>query len=351
MSISIQTKLDPVLETITLLFQSYNSTNLKDTIVSQLNEMNMDGEYIYQNFLKPFEKYIHTFHENKISDEQEAFYFQDTSFEFYCTFTAPFMFDNKLIDSIHTMENEHLLEFLFEHSQELYDVSLPSYTKESYEDFMKVERITTFIDKLGFTEHDKWKMLLIFQNPIHYYQIYAKILKCNFPAFEKAQTSVKAPITKYMKQYEKSFTDEIEWEHLFLGKNLKNNTIKTVIPSMAVALGVIISNQVCYYGILLNHIYKQLASNKKENEYLVASLKALSDQSKLDILISLKKSPKYALELANQIGLTPATVSHHMNTLLTHQLVYLDKENGKYYYHVNEDTIKNMITQLSDLLL
>ena len=58
----------------------------------------------------------------------------------------------------------------------------------------------------------------------------------------------------------------------------------------------------------------------------------MSDGSKFDILLSLMSSPKYNLELAEELNLTAATVSHHMNVLLTYQLVSVEKRDGRVYY-------------------
>ena len=50
-------------------------------------------------------------------------------------------------------------------------------------------------------------------------------------------------------------------------------------------------------------------------------MKAFGDKSKFEILYSLKESPKYNLEIAEQLHLTAATMSHHVNILLSQGLV------------------------------
>jgi DNA-binding transcriptional ArsR family regulator len=105
----------------------------------------------------------------------------------------------------------------------------------------------------------------------------------------------------------------------------------------------------CYYGLLAEKAIKELGYDNGK-EYLKICLKALSDSSKLEILSTLKTSPKYAAELAVQLGLTPATVSHHMNMLLSARLVYVEKSDGKYYYHLNKDSIHEILEQLNSML-
>jgi DNA-binding transcriptional ArsR family regulator len=80
-------------------------------------------------------------------------------------------------------------------------------------------------------------------------------------------------------------------------------------------------------------------------------LKALSDSSKLEIISSLKISPKYNLEIAQQLGLTPATMSHHMSVLLSCGFVGVEKMDGKVYYHLVEENMISMLEELKQALL
>ena len=68
------------------------------------------------------------------------------------------------------------------------------------------------------------------------------------------------------------------------------------------------------------------AHTKNTQKAILPILKALSDKSKFDILHSLLIAPKYNLELAEELDLTAATVSHHMNVLLTNKLVDIEKK-------------------------
>ncbi|MNJ65876.1 Bacterial regulatory protein, arsR family [compost metagenome] len=65
----------------------------------------------------------------------------------------------------------------------------------------------------------------------------------------------------------------------------------------------------------------------------------------------LKEKPKYNLEIAEQLGLTAATTSHHMNVLLACKLVSIDKKNGKVYYHVDQEQLRQFIHELELFLL
>ena len=84
---------------------------------------------------------------------------------------------------------------------------------------------------------------------------------------------------------------------------------------------------------------------------MLIKLKALSDGSKLGIIASLKVSPKYNLEIAQHLGLTAATMSHHMSVLLNCGLVGVEKREGKVYYHIEKENLQELINELKETLL
>jgi DNA-binding transcriptional ArsR family regulator len=350
MDVTILDKLDPVFETIMLLNLGYEIDKLKETVVSQLNDLGGNGDSIFQKLFKEYEKYVCNFNKFRVKGEGEDFYFKDTSFEFYIYFVSPFFLNKDLIANIYQMNNDQVLELLYERSEEIFDIKLPVESKNSYEEFKKINNMISFVNSMHLNESDKWKMFLVFQNPLDYYRHFADIIKDNNIAYEKAVLSVKPSIDKYMKAFSKSFSTEKLNSQLSIGMKIKDD-IHMVIPSMALALGVLINTRECYYGLLVDKIYAEIGQKNNNQEYLIGCLKALSDNSKFEILMSLKVCPKYATELAEQLSLTTATVSHHMNTLLTYQLVILEKENGKIYYHINEPSINNFLEQLSLIIL
>ena len=58
-----------------------------------------------------------------------------------------------------------------------------------------------------------------------------------------------------------------------------------------------------------------------------------------------------ALEIAEELRLTPATASHHMGLLLSNQFVAVEKKDGKVYYRLNRETIEEMIRYLEGVFL
>lgn len=81
-------------------------------------------------------------------------------------------------------------------------------------------------------------------------------------------------------------------------------------------------------------------------EQLCESLKCLADPTKLSILTILKEKSTYQTDLARQLGLTTATISHHMNKLLQNNFVKYQFMDKKSYYEYQPEQIEIICEQL-----
>lgn len=104
-------------------------------------------------------------------------------------------------------------------------------------------------------------------------------------------------------------------------------------------------------GLLLNEDFGPRSEMQEEYqaEWLLKSLKALSDKSKYDILLFVKEKPSYGSEIAKQFSLTTATVSHHMNKLLRLGLISVEQRDGKVYYQTNREEIRKLFDACKDI--
>nr|WP_242704347.1 winged helix-turn-helix domain-containing protein [Enterococcus sp. 665A] len=132
----------------------------------------------------------------------------------------------------------------------------------------------------------------------------------NLPAFEAAEKRVQKGLQTLLKKYVQNMQSE---------NFLRETTDKlildtTVTPTLAVPMSILIFMDQCYYGLLCDNIGRSSNNTPLSKEDLLIGLKAISDKNKLEILSFLKEKSSYNLELAKQLNLTPATISHHMNT-------------------------------------
>lgn len=196
----------------------------------------------------------------------------------------------------------------------------------------------------GYSPTTCWKMVLILQSPKESIQKLSHIVRQNIPAYEAAIAAVSRPLRKRLEAFPKGKS---------FGNKLHQGALVTptlIYPTLEL-VHTAGSASVSYVGLFVNDLYQMVEQAKTSQENLLPILKALSDSSKFDILLSLLKSPKYNLELAETLNLTAATVSHHMNVLLSHHLVEVEKRDGRVYYSVSKDTLRTTIQTLNTLLL
>lgn len=80
-------------------------------------------------------------------------------------------------------------------------------------------------------------------------------------------------------------------------------------------------------------------------------LKLLADRSKFEILSYIRDRAAYGSELARHLNLTTATVSHHMNALLSARLVEVKREEKRVYYTANKKALEEVLAYCRDMLV
>ena len=85
-------------------------------------------------------------------------------------------------------------------------------------------------------------------------------------------------------------------------------------------------------------------------EQVLVKLKALDDRQRLRILSALHEQPYRGKYLSELTGLSAATISHHMSTLLNAGLVTLEKQGAQILYRPNAPALNAFLNRLRELL-
>ncbi len=76
------------------------------------------------------------------------------------------------------------------------------------------------------------------------------------------------------------------------------------------------------------------------------TLKALSDPLRRNILLMLKEDKMIAGDIAEKLGITPASLSYHLNMLKKCDLILESKEKNFVYYELNTSLFDELILWL-----
>jgi len=83
------------------------------------------------------------------------------------------------------------------------------------------------------------------------------------------------------------------------------------------------------------------------SDQLVNALKAISDKTRLEIIKFIVREPSFGKEIAKHVGVSTATISHHIEILKASKLIYEERVKNTKYYSLNRTTYAKVINELN----
>ncbi|MGN0351409.1 MAG: ArsR/SmtB family transcription factor [Roseburia sp.] len=230
--------------------------------------------------------------------------------------------------------------------------------------------IMRYILQMDLEDEEKWRLQQVFLEPEKHREIvfsiieraitllksYRKEMDELLEIFEKSWSQVlaKGDFKQYLKDNIGIVLDENEYGleiyPCFMQMNTINLFAKTDEDDEK-----IITPYIVYMGIIFDETFsiKVSLNGEKDDAYeedVRKILKLLSDKSKFEILASIKEKRAYGSELAKQLDLTTATISHHMGALLSAGLIRMEKEDTKVYYSGKTEELREALNYCLDVL-
>lgn len=227
---------------------------------------------------------------------------------------------------------------------------LINYKEESY-----LEIVLEKIDKIDFEGDEKWYLISLIRDPKSYIEKFSDLIKEYLPLYEelkgrywKVYEEFVQWIDKNISQYGIDFIDEYltfinlkQYDEVHL-----NYSIFDLISSHNFGDGSVH----IFIGLIFKR-YVEEEKNKNDIDKHLNIYKVLSDKTRFDIIKILIKKESYGQEIAEQLGITTATVSYHMDFLFGASLVTIKRKSRRLYYSVNKEQIKNGISFLERELM
>ena len=339
MTVHIKKHLNPYFEIIGLLYDSVRpESGEEEAWKKAAGNRGLNPEEINRKIGPVIRKYHAAFQKYRTGREMEDFdfFFSHEESEFLLFLQTvcgehPEWFERELKEE---QKGEIQLVFLQEFSEEEKITEPPA-----------LEEMVRILEGAGYGGGLGWKFLLFLQEPVKKLQNLSLILKANFFAFEKAKEAVQKQLEKLMEDFQKGREKE------YLIAKISGDV--TAFPSLVCPGAEIISSNpestTAYIGLFVRDIYKMLEKSRNNRKHLLPVLKSLSDGSKFEILQSLLIAPKYNLEIAEELKLSPPTVSHHMSVLLGNGLVDVEKKEGKVYYTLSKERLREVVGELEKI--
>lgn len=325
--------LDAVLETAMLLSIGNDLTHCKELIISSLTKNQIDGEQFHAMYLKEHEGFLTSFLAHSVFEEGDITFTTD-EFELNGILFLPLLLQRSILTSLDGFDNSALQKLIITAHNDIYETKLQLPDHPSLEDLLHI------VDQVTLDEKLKWIFLSVLRDPLPYYKKLVKVVNQNIPAFHQACEENPAYIENSIQSFEKHLPE------LYI----KDGNY-TVSPLISNPLSLLEIDSQVYCGVLFYQVLNFNSNKTMDSDELALILKVLADKNRLEIIKLLKEAPSYNLEIAHKLALSPATISHHMTTLILRKFVILDKRGGYTYYHLNQGMLTSFLQELNKHLL
>ncbi len=330
-------ELNPYIETMVLLAASSWGQNYKIEAVRQLNTLGIDGEAFYNRNCPVVERYYAAFSKQKVNSAVAQM------------LAEHLMTECELLPSVY-------LSVFWQHPswftgmEDIPGAEVGAAVDAAMAEVLELGHDGDFVAALEAADMPaqvKWQAMLLKQQPKKQLAMVAAAVRENLPAFEAARKKVATELDALLAEAATVLADPPQNRLVTMSLNIAPGA--DIVPSLAVPLGVVVLEKVVLYGLLIHRVIN--VTGEITRDELLMDARVLSEKSKLEILLALKGGDMYGGEIATRIGLTAATVSHHMNTLLATGFVTLRRHGGKTYYHLAPAAIRRFLDGMSRLLL
>ncbi|SHI43891.1 ArsR/SmtB family transcription factor [Lutispora thermophila] len=241
-----------------------------------------------------------------------------------------------LIDYIKSLEPNELVELIYNR----FDLELPFDSedvliKNALMDTYDEEKALLFMQIKNHPEEYKNKVIEVYEI---FYNLYYQ------PFEEEVYTFMESKCEKHNKLFQ---NDPIEFLNTigladyteFITKEKKLR----MIESFYIDLGLFHYYVDDTFIILFGHSIEHKFNHKLNQEQCINLFKALSDETRLEIISMTSKRPWYNRELAKHFNLSTATLSYHLNLLLNLGILNFEPSiKNRYYYTTNKKNLKEL---------
>ncbi len=330
-------KLHPFLETLGLIYMAKNFEAMKADMLTSLDEMNIDGDQFYKQHLSYLENYVHVFEESYSLSEEECFFFGNNT-EFFLTVLAMTTELLEIEPEWKDLEPQHIFSVITAFLTEEKTGAIPN--TDSLETWFQV------LQSSDYSEDTKWRLLELISNPVEKFRELFELYKRNRSAFDTTLQKNKVYLDKLVSEAPTDILDALQSLVSEFHPETKKVYLTAVLPLIEW-----ITPTTIFQGVLADKLDLYQKNMQNAKEMLPQILKLLGDKSKFEILCLLKSHGRYNLEIAEELHLTPATASHHMSMLLTNQMVTVEKKDGRVYYQLNQDTLREIVKSFTEIFL
>ncbi len=229
--------------------------------------------------------------------------------------------------------------------------------REKLEHVNNFEKFLEELEKSDLEDGKKWKILSAVSNFEDYKQKANNMLSEVYEIYVDNLKMIESIIEKYKKGLENFLENATDKEFLkYFHMNFSEEKVPKMFFSLAVFNGAGITDlgktsidNYMFIGIFFYYA-SSLVKNKPSKKELQNVIKCLGEARKYEIVMSLLDSPCNGKTLAERLGITPATISHHIGALVSSGIIYIENVNtSTMKYYINREKVANALETLKEL--
>lgn len=224
--------------------------------------------------------------------------------------------------------------------------------------FDNPKEVVDFLEKLNFPKEEKWKIAyMIFDGSRTKERLIQLVQSFYYRFFQEYEELALKKQKEFVNQIEKDIStgEENSIRELITrhGGEIRDFDRIIIFPSFYTDTGIVymLLKSLNLTAVVLGLRHFELASTFRGEKETLDAVKVLIDERRFQVLQLLKKQPCYGYELAQALGVSNSTISHHLSSLISQKFVRAIRRENKVYYEVNPAEIKQVIQQLQKMFI
>lgn len=241
-------------------------------------------------------------------------------------------------------------------------IDAEEYFNTSKEKLRNLTDLIAFLESLSFESEVKWEIIKIFNNQeVLYNEVHSLLAETTQLMVSRHQTSIRK-LEKAFYEYWSEFQNEndiietikeklsISWERRSAGTILLPHLFQPFSVALSMDAEELSKPDILRIGIMMDENFI-LTGKRIKTADIVNIGKLLGDKSKVDILELAGRKPFYGKELANELQLSTATISYHVNSLLSEGLLKAEVNANKVFYSLNREVLATYFEDVKNYFL
>jgi DNA-binding transcriptional ArsR family regulator len=241
-------------------------------------------------------------------------------------------------------------------------IDCDEYLNTPKEKLKNLTDLITFIEGSPYENEAKWEAIKIYNNQEVYYNEVLGLLTETVALLKGKHEASIRKLEKIFYEYWTGYQEKkdiietiqeklsISWESRETGTILLPQLFQPFSVALSLDAEDPLKPEVIRIGIMMNENFI-LTGKRIKKEDIVNIGKLLSDKSKVDILELAGRKPFYGKELANELQLSTATISYHVNSLLKEGLLKAEVNANKVFYSLNREVLATYFEDLKNYFL